>query len=330
MNKEKLPTNIEHSADDRGSSPRVSIPDTAAAQGEIPVPDKFLKGEHNLTFRIYQSRSFQPSIAAKRSYFYMQGLGIIDAGPTYYARREGLGSYLLVLTHAGAGGLAYGGKTYSLTADEGFFIDCRSFHHYYTTSTQGWHFTFLHFDGSTLYEFFHQFQLSGSVKFSLSKNSKIPEMITSLFQAQEKPQFSTELVTSCILTNLVTELIVAGTHPGRIYQAAPRWIEEIRAYLDDHADEEITLTRLAAEFGISKFHLSREFHKHTGLAPNDYLICVRLNRSKELLKYSDFSIAQIGEMVGVPNSNHYLYLFKTREGMTPSAYRKMWRVPVRT
>jgi AraC-like DNA-binding protein len=146
-----------------------------------------------------------------------------------------------------------------------------------------------------------------------------------VFQVQDKPQGWIELVTHRLLTDLITELIIAGDQSGMISQTTASFIEIARTFLEEHYVEEINLDRLSALLGVSKFHLAREFKKATGQAPNEYLISTRINHSKDLLKYTSYSIIEISEMVGVPNTNHYLYLFKSREGTTPSAFRKLWR-----
>ena len=47
-------------------------------------------------------------------------------------------------------------------------------------------------------------------------------------------------------------------------------VERARRYLDDHADEPITLRRLVAHIGLSLFHLQRAFANRVGLSPKAY------------------------------------------------------------
>lgn len=92
--------------------------------------------------------------------------------------------------------------------------------------------------------------------------------------------------------------------------------------MDRNYSRNISLDDLSRTFSISKFHMSREFKRYVGKSPNDYLIGIRLDKAKVLLVDSRRSIAEIGQLVGIPNTNHFLYLFKSREGITPSAFRK--------
>ena len=58
---------------------------------------------------------------------------------------------------------------------------------------------------------------------------------------------------------------------------------------------------------------------------NEYLITTRITYAKELLKFSDQSVAKIAEICGIPHVSHFISIFKSRKGQTPLAYRKDWR-----
>lgn len=57
----------------------------------------------------------------------------------------------------------------------------------------------------------------------------------------------------------------------------------------------------------------------------EYLINCRLDYAKELLKYSDKSIYDITFLIGMNNVSHFTNLFKSRENLTPHAFRCQWR-----
>jgi LacI family transcriptional regulator len=58
-----------------------------------------------------------------------------------------------------------------------------------------------------------------------------------------------------------------------------------------------------------------------GRSPKDEILRVRLNRVKQLLKETDFSLSQIAEKVGLDHVEHLSRIFKIRTGMNPSAFR---------
>lgn len=93
-------------------------------------------------------------------------------------------------------------------------------------------------------------------------------------------------------------------------------------YMDNHYDQELTLTLLAQVSRWSERHLQRLFHQHTGQSFNRYLQNMRIQKSQELLRSSQFKISTIAEMVGYKDIHSFNTVFKRCTGMTPSFYRK--------
>ena len=75
---------------------------------------------------------------------------------------------------------------------------------------------------------------------------------------------------------------------------------------------------------ISKYHLSREFTRCTGESIHQYLIRIRVNQAKILLKETTLSVEEIAYQVGIHHASHFIQLFREREGMTPLEFRKHW------
>jgi LacI family transcriptional regulator len=67
--------------------------------------------------------------------------------------------------------------------------------------------------------------------------------------------------------------------------------------------------------------MDRRFMRFLGRSPKDEILRVRLNRVKQLLKETDFSLSQIAEKVGLDHVEHLSRIFKIRTGMNPSAFR---------
>ena len=65
-------------------------------------------------------------------------------------------------------------------------------------------------------------------------------------------------------------------------------------YLETHHDEEITLEQLAEMLYVTPTYLSKTF-KATGVGPINYLIQIRLNHAKELLKNDSLSVKEVAK-----------------------------------
>jgi AraC family transcriptional regulator, regulatory protein of adaptative response / methylated-DNA-[protein]-cysteine methyltransferase len=97
-------------------------------------------------------------------------------------------------------------------------------------------------------------------------------------------------------------------------------IERAREYLDDHADESITLRRLAIHVGLSPFHLQRTFTNRVGLSPKAYQSVKRIKRFTTSLKRGE-TVTHATYEAGFGSSSRLYARVHEDLGMTPSAFR---------
>ena len=97
-------------------------------------------------------------------------------------------------------------------------------------------------------------------------------------------------------------------------------VERARRYLDDHADEPITLRQLAAHVGLSPFHLQRTFTRVVGLSPKAYQDAKRMERFTASLKRGE-TITNATYEAGFGSSSRLYARAHEDLGMTPSAFR---------
>ncbi len=97
-------------------------------------------------------------------------------------------------------------------------------------------------------------------------------------------------------------------------------VERARRYLDEHADEPITLQRLAAQVGLSPFHLQRAFTREVGLSPKAYQDAKRMERFTESLKRGE-TVTNATYEAGFGSSSRLYARANADLGMTPSAFR---------
>lgn len=98
-------------------------------------------------------------------------------------------------------------------------------------------------------------------------------------------------------------------------------VEKLKRYLENHYQENISLKMLEDEFYFNASYISRIFKIKTGENYSDYLLKLRIDRAKELLESSNYSIRQISEMVGFSSSKYFSKVFKDMEGRQPVSYR---------
>ena len=98
-----------------------------------------------------------------------------------------------------------------------------------------------------------------------------------------------------------------------------------RDLLREVHDSPLTVEAVAREFGMSPFQFIRQFTALFGITPHQFRIRARLDRAKYLLALGDESVTDICMDVGFSSLGSFSYLFATRVGLPPSAYRRRAR-----
>lgn len=266
-----------------------------------------------------------PSMLAKNTYLYVQEIGYFKTFPTYYTERENLNSYLIVYTLSGNGQLKYKNQQYSLNPGDVFYISCMDYQ-YYCCKGEQWEFLWIHFQGVGASGYYNVFLEPGFRIISLSVTSKLVHNLGQILSLTQNKDLNSEAICSNLINSLVTELIIHNSSERGSLSFLPDYIKNMVKYLDQHFKEEISLTQLAKKYGFSQYYLSREFKKYIGITYSEYLIMLRLNYAKELLKYSELSVNDIAFQCGMNNVSHFIHLFKDREEKTPLSYRKEWKL----
>lgn len=103
-------------------------------------------------------------------------------------------------------------------------------------------------------------------------------------------------------------------------------------YIDQHLHESIRLPDLAANVGVSVSYLSALFSRETGKSLSRCIREKKLDASKMLLAYSDFSVTDIAQFFAFASASHYANAFRSYTGLTPHQYRQenKHQMPIQT
>jgi AraC-like DNA-binding protein len=106
--------------------------------------------------------------------------------------------------------------------------------------------------------------------------------------------------------------------------AEPVEIWKARNLIDEHSEEEVSLTKVAKLVNISPNHLSDKFKEVTGVNFIDYIARTRTAKARALLANSNLRISEIAFAVGFQSLSQFNRVFKKLTGKSPSAYRDAW------
>ncbi len=100
-------------------------------------------------------------------------------------------------------------------------------------------------------------------------------------------------------------------------------VKKVMDYIWQHyGDSDLTLNILAEQVYLAPPYLSNLFKKSVGLTVGQYILNVRIENAKRLMKEPQLKFYQISSMVGYEDSNYFTKIFKKRTGMTPSEYKE--------
>lgn len=151
---------------------------------------------------------------------------------------------------------------------------------------------------------------ASALKISFSKmfylwNQKLPWSVSETFS---------------ILYSLYSDAIKATNQK---YAGKNNLLSGITAYILSHYTEIDFSVKAVAEYsGISETHLRRIFKQDLNISPIKYINCLKLDKAKNMLQNSNYTINEIALSVGFDDPYYFSRLFKRETGLSPSEYKK--------
>jgi AraC family transcriptional regulator len=98
-------------------------------------------------------------------------------------------------------------------------------------------------------------------------------------------------------------------------------VQPVIAFAAGHIDEDLSLTVLADQAGLSAFHLHRVFSAVAGETPKQFTLRLRLARAAGMLLTTGDSVLDVALACGFQSHEGFCRAFRKCFRMTPSAYR---------
>ena len=103
-----------------------------------------------------------------------------------------------------------------------------------------------------------------------------------------------------------------------------RPIRKAKEYIQNHYGEPITLEEVSGEVGLSPTYFSVLFKKTEGEGFARYLINIRMEQAKILLRETNLPVVEICKKVGYNDLKHFTQTFEKATEVKPSTYRKLY------
>lgn len=99
-------------------------------------------------------------------------------------------------------------------------------------------------------------------------------------------------------------------------------VEDAKAYIHEHYREsDISINKVCRYLHISTGYFSSIFKKEMKMTFVAYLLHVRMEAAKEMLRSTSLKAFEIAETLGFADPNYFSFCFRKKFGITPKEYR---------
>ncbi|MFC5585692.1 helix-turn-helix domain-containing protein [Nitratireductor kimnyeongensis] len=162
--------------------------------------------------------------------------------------------------------------------------------------------------------------------FSAEVSARARPLIEALFEAELAERFLALVRVLLLLAADTDAESLASTVAARDLDRADRErIDRVLLHIHTHYAERITNAELAEIAALSSSGLHRLFRRHTRTSISDYVMRLRIGEACMRLSSNDQPIGHVAAAVGYHSLANFNRQFKALRGMTPRAYRALFR-----
>lgn len=143
------------------------------------------------------------------------------------------------------------------------------------------------------------------------------------FLELNKLLFSNELSISkeCEIIKFFTKLFSKDLKSTKLEDSLAKGeLKPILEYFDKNYKSNITLNNLSSKFNLNTFYIIRLFNESLKISPHQYLLNLKINRAKELLK-QNYSLVDTALECGFTDQSHFHRNFVNIVATTPRKFQ---------
>ena len=235
-------------------------------------------------------------------------------------------AYTIGLNESGQGCCQHHGETHVHSPGSFNLINPGDIHTGQVASSDGWGFRNIYIEPSLIEQVLTQLDQPGQripyFNQPVLRAAFLQPIFYELFHGLTGPTI--QLTQQSLLLELLSTLFQLNAEPGFSVRAAKpesSAIAKVRAYLEAHYTENVSLDDLTRLVNLSPYYLIRCFRQQVGCAPHQYQRHWQLVQVKRVLQ-TGASLAAIATSHGFYDQSHLNRAFKQTYGVTPGQYQK--------
>jgi len=247
--------------------------------------------------------------------------GITFPDKNYRIKRNPSPCFIVEYIVSGMGYIEINGTKHKLTQNDIYIVHPGDNCEYYADKKNPYKKYWINFRSSFFFDFLKSYDLDERVIHGLD----ISQYFEQIFELEKTSRKNDDLYlpVSKILFSMMLDIAIfkKSEEKNKELNLAVR----IKDFLQFGFNDDITMETLEKEYYRSKSQINKIFKKAYNITPYAYLINIRIDFAKNLLKTTDKPINQIAEYLRFSSEYHFSGTFKKKVGISPREYRKQSR-----
>lgn len=243
-------------------------------------------------------------------------------------RKEPIADNVLIYCMDGRGHYRLRGKEFDVNAHQYFILPAGEPHSYWSDDAAPWTIYWIHFRGAHSQYYSEGADVPQDVKPGITsrindRNNIFEEIFFTINNGynQENLRYASSLLHYYLGSmRFLQQFRHADQHEEKV--SSDTIANVVIHYMKENIEMSLSLDAISDYVGYSVSHLSTIFKRETGMSPLHYFNNLKIERSCELLQYTDMQINQICYKVGIEDCYYFSRLFKKIKGMPPREYRE--------
>ena len=257
--------------------------------------------------------------------FFVSGCGIyrlLRQSVMMTQRPEGRRDYQLLYVSSGKAFFSIGGHQQEAQAGSMVLYrpgEGQSYHYYAKDEPEV---CWIHFSGSAVSEMLDKIGFSRTHILSCGLSFNFTGLFNQIIMELQVKRPCFEEFLSLLLQELFCGILRSQLESSTDKFRNQKEMEQSVRFFNESFSQNICIEEYAKNQHMSVCWFIRCFKRYMGVTPMQYLTSIRIGKAKELLKNTNYSIQEIGNLVGYENPLYFSRIFHRQTGYSPSAYRK--------
>jgi AraC-like DNA-binding protein len=158
-----------------------------------------------------------------------------------------------------------------------------------------------------------------------SERPALTARIADLVREFYSKDYGSELCAYGLFLQLMVQLNRMANYAEEVHEEQQQLsplVQGALLYINEHINQELSLESIAAQFYISKYHLSHAFTREMGISIYRYILMRRLLMARQMLTAGE-SAGQVCRSCGFADYTSFYRAFKSEYGISPREYASL-------